>query len=80
MSLTWSLDKADGVYAPGAQATLTVTSNKRISTATIAITTGGEGANATLTVQDGVVITDSTGRKWTLVTDNGSTAIFTATA
>jgi hypothetical protein len=43
------------------------------------ITAAGEGANATLTVCAGVFITDPL-RPWTLVSDDGKTAVFTATA
>lgn len=77
MSLTATLDKP--VYAPGATVTLTVVSDKRLTSAIIPVTAAGEGANATLTVCAGVFITDPQ-RPWTLVSDDGKTAVFTATA
>lgn len=78
MALTATLDKAS--YAPGDTMTLTVVSDKRIQTAVIDIQSAGDDAKVTTTVQSGIVLTDPAARKWTIVSDDGKTAVYHATA
>ena len=81
-----TLDKTS--YVPGEIATLTVVYNDADSGTTKNITIRGKdasGLEAVVTVQYTVVdrvnltVTDDSGRVWTLQTDDGSTAVFTAT-
>lgn len=78
MALTATLDKAS--YNVGDTMTLTVVSDKRITSDTIAIQSAGDDAQVTTTVQAGVVVNDPAGRTWTSESDDGKTAVFTATA
>lgn len=84
-TLTASLDKLS--YAPGEKMTLTVT-YADADNATVSFTVTGvdsDGNDAVVTVQrrtlDPVTLTVSDpGKTWTKVSDNGSVAVFTATA
>lgn len=79
MTISASLDKPGG-YAPGDTITLTVVSDKRLSSTSLAISAAGEGAQSTLIVQLGVLVTDPSGRKWTVKSDDGKTQVLTSTA
>jgi hypothetical protein len=84
--LSASLDKAS--YVPGETATLTVSYNgdgeANVNTITVR-GVDGAGNAALVTVQLTVVdkislsVVDDSGRVWTLLSDDGSTAVFTAT-
>lgn len=78
MALTASLDKAS--YAPGDTITLTIVSDKRVQSSTLDIASAGDDAKVTTIVQAGIVLSDPAGRKWTVKTDDGKTATYTATA
>lgn len=78
MSLTANLDKA--TYNPGDTMTLTVVSDKRLQSTALDIQSAGDDAKVTTTVQAGVTVTDPSGRKWTVKSDDGHTAIYTSTA
>lgn len=79
MALTATLDKA--IYSPGDTATLTIVSDKRIAgSTTLDIVTAGEDFKVGITVFAPVRIADSTGRVWTQKSDDGKTAVYTATA
>lgn len=54
--------------------TLTVTSTKRLIS--VAVTSAGETATGTATFP--IALTDSTGRVWTSVSDDGKTAVYTS--
>lgn len=77
MALVATLDKTS--YAPGDTMTLTVISDKRQTSSTIAVVAGGETVNVTTTVQTGVTVTDSA-RTWTLVSDDGKKSVYTSKA
>lgn len=81
-----SLDKA--TYRPGDKMTLTVTygdpDTKQLKV-TIAVTDSAGNVSAPVTVTAVidplvVAVTDASGRVWTKVSDNGSVAVYTATA
>jgi hypothetical protein len=84
--LSASLDKAS--YVPGETAILTVSYNgdgeANVNTITVR-GVDGAGNAALVTVQLTVVdkislsVVDDSGRVWTLLSDDGSTAVFTAT-
>lgn len=78
MALTATLDKP--AYNPGDTITLTVVSDKRLQTSQIDVEAAGDDAKVTTTVQAGIVLTDPSGRKWTVKSDDGKTAVYTATA
>ena len=78
MSLTLSLDKAS--YTPGQTMTLTAVSDKRLQSSTIDVQAAGDDAKVTTIVQAGITVSDSTGRVWTVVSDDGKTAVFTSQA
>jgi hypothetical protein len=78
MALTAALDKSS--YNAGDTMTLTVVSDKRLSSDTIDAQAGGEDVKVTTTIQTGVAITDSSGRTWTLKSDDGKTAVYTSKA
>jgi hypothetical protein len=81
-----TLNKAS--YIPGELATLTVVYSDGDSSTTNTITVRGKdasGLEAVITVQYTVVdkvnltVQDDSGRVWTLQSDDGSTAVYTAT-
>jgi hypothetical protein len=81
-----TLNKAS--YVPGEMATLTVVYSDSDSSVTSTITVRGQdsqGNQALVTVQLTMVdklnltVTDDSGRVWTLQSDDGGTAVFTAT-
>ena len=82
--LSATLDKAS--YVPGELATLTVVYNGGNTKSNVVTITGtdqaGNAAQVTvvLSVVDRVALTvvDDSGREWTLQSDDGSTAVFTA--
>ena len=79
MALTATLDKAS--YKPGDVMTLTVVSDKRVTSSTVDVQAAGEDVKVTTTVQTGVTVADSTvSRAWLLKSDDGKTAVYTATA
>lgn len=78
MALTLTLDKP--AYAPGDTMTLTAVSDKRVQSDTIDVQAAGDDAKVTTTVQAGIKVSDSTGRVWTVKSDDGVTAVYTATA
>lgn len=78
MALTATLDKAS--YNAGDTMTLTVVSDKRVSSVSLAIASAGDNATVTTTVQAGVTVKDSTGRNWASKSDDGKTAVYTAIA
>jgi hypothetical protein len=83
--LSANLDKAS--YAPGEIATLTVVYNGGDTKSNVVVVTGtdqdGNAAQVTVVVSvvDRVALTvvDESGREWALQSDDGSTAVFTAT-
>ena len=77
MALTATLDKPQ--YAPGDLMTLTVVSDKRLVSDTIDVQAAGDDAKVTTIVQAGVTVTDPN-RTWTVQSDDGKTAVYTATA
>jgi hypothetical protein len=78
MSLTATRDK--DVYQPGDLITLTVTSDQRIKSTPLDIVAAGEDVKVTISVQTGVTLTDPTGRKWTVKSDDGYVQILTSPA
>lgn len=79
MALSYTLDKPNG-YNPGDLITLTVVSDKRLQSQSFPISSAGDNATVSLIIQQGITLMDSTGRKWTSKSDDGKTAVFTATA
>jgi hypothetical protein len=84
-TVTASLDKSG--YAPGERMTLTVTyADADTATITVSVTAtdsaGNTGAATAVAVidQGTVSVTSSPARPWTKVSDNGTVAVFTATA
>jgi hypothetical protein len=78
MALTATLNKA--TFVPGETMTLTVVSDKRLQSSILDVLAAGDDAKATVTVLAGIVLTDPAGRKWAVASDDGKTAVFTATA
>lgn len=87
MSLNATFDRASAVYAPGDTITLTVTNGplERNNDQPISVTVSVPGLGETVLTgkidrpDTPVQVTDAD-RVWTLVSDNGATAVFTATA
>jgi hypothetical protein len=79
---TVTLDKAS--YTPGQLMTATVTytaaSTGLTLSANVTDINGNVVATASATIGASVVASSSPARTWTKVSDNGSTAVFTATA
>lgn len=57
--------------------TLTVTSDKRKFSGSVTVNTAGETASAPYAGQFPITVSDSSGRIWTLSTDDGTTAVYT---
>lgn len=83
-TLSASLNKT--TYAPGETMTLTVTyadADNRSASVTVTGTDGaGNPASVSLNfnISDAVTVAATGGATWTKVSDNGSVAVFTATA
>lgn len=78
MSLTATLDKT--AYSVGDTMTLTVVSDKRLQSDVIDVKAAGDDATVTTTVQAGIVVTDQSGRVWTVGSDDGHAAVYTSKA
>jgi hypothetical protein len=76
MSLSVSLDKTH--VAPGTTVTMTVVSDKRITTTSFPVGAGGETAEVTFSVQTGVTF-GAGAPTTTAVSDDGHTAVYTFT-
>jgi hypothetical protein len=57
--------------------TLTVTSDRRKFAGNVTVTAVGETASAPYAGQFPVTVSDSSGRVWTLTSDDGTTAVYT---
>lgn len=74
-----TFDKPAG-YAPGDKITATVMDSTRKTVDTSSWVTPVAKLTNTLTIVVGGTFTDTAGHKWTVVSDDGTTAVFTTTA
>jgi hypothetical protein len=75
--ITVTLDKKQPV-TPGTTVTMTVVSDKRLTSTTFPVGAGGETANVTFSVQTGVTF-GAGAPTTTAVSDDGHTAVYTFT-
>ena len=79
MALTLTLDKAQ--YNVGDKVTLTVLRAVAPHTVTITVTEqDGASATAPLKIVEGLVVSDTGPHVWAVVSDDGTTAVYTTTA
>lgn len=77
-TLTATLDKA--AYNQGDVMTLTVKRSTVTDNVTVSLGTLGITAQAVAQITFSVTVTDDQGKTWTKKSDDGSTAVYTATA
>lgn len=77
-TLTATLDKA--AYNTGQVMTLTVKRSSVTDNVTVSLDSLGITAKAVATITFAVTVTDDQGKTWTKVSDDGATAVYTATA